>query len=512
MNISEENVLSFTGQDYKKIMQEIMETKSSLMPEYTDDTDTDFGNLILTYCAMLFDVLAWKLDYSVNEAIPMLSETIKAMYKHCKWIGYKPKSNTASSATFEITIVNNGTPQVLSKGSQITMPYMVNNSYVLYEVDENVDCSAPVGTAIGETYTIKCTATQGQTVKEELGVSTGKEAQAFYITYYPYVDGSVAIEVRDIENHSEFYYVNENNSFVGTSKVDNVIVLEQIDSTLIKVKFGDGYNGKIPPAESNITAHYRIGGGLIGNRPKGSINVPVFDMPNNFISMVNITDASGGADAEDVSAIKETVEKGRHKVIYSLMRLQDFNNFLAKRTKIEKFYVCKDTIEPSRLFRPIAIYIKPYNAIAFEQDFKTSLLNEMSEYRLLDDEYHIYDVTPVYVQLECKVMTDGLTIKSQLQYSIKYAIKDYIESLNIGGDDEIQDDIVGLYTDDIRNLLRGISGVRRFISMDKLKLKYPIDVHEAAEVSTDVYDITLYRGQLFMVEDVDTDIDVTFID
>ena len=174
MAISDKNVLSYTSQDYQSALEEIMKTKKILMPEYTDDTDTDFGNLILTFCAMLFDILSNKLDYSVNEAIPMLSETIKAMYKHCKWIGYKPQSNKAASAMFEVTIINVGETQTLQKGSQITMPYMVNNSYVIYEVAETVDCTAPEGTEKEETYKVQFLGIQGESVTEELGVSDRK--------------------------------------------------------------------------------------------------------------------------------------------------------------------------------------------------------------------------------------------------------------------------------------------------------------------------------------------------
>lgn len=516
MSISDKNILSYTSQDYESILKEIMATKKELMPEYTDDTDTDFGNLILTYCAMLFDILSNKLDYSVNEAIPMLSETIKAMYKHCKWIGYKPKSNQASSTMFEITIINNGESQYITKGSKVTMPYMVNNSYVIFEIADDVDCSAPEGVGLEEQYTIQCIGVQGESVQEELGTSDGKADQNFVITYYPYVEGSIEVEVKHIDGRSEFYYVNDNNSFVNTNENDRVIVLEQVDSTLVKIKFGDGYNGKIPEVGSSIIAHYRIGGGLIGNRPAYSINVPMFDMPSNFISITNIVEAKGGTDAENVDSIKKTIEKGQHKIIYSLMRLQDFNNFLSKPNRqeyIEKFMVCKDAVDPIRKFRPIAIYIKPVGS-GFELDdsHKQELLSEMEEYKLIDDEYNIYGVQPMYIKIRLKCKSDGLTIESQLGNAIVYAIVSHIESLDIGNDDITLTDFVGLYADDIRNVVRGIEGVRRFISMDFLDLKYnDVAPYSKAEISDDVYDIILNKGQLFAIENIETDIEVEFV-
>lgn len=514
MAISDKNVLSFTSQDYNSVLEDIMETKQILMPEYTDDTDTDFGNLILTYCAMMFDILSNKLDYSVNEAIPFLAETMKAMYKHCKWIGYRPKSNESATTTFEITILNTGEVQQLAKGSQVTMESMVNGSYIIYEIAENVDCTAPEGVALDEQYTVRCSGIQGETVREELGESDGSDDQRFYLTYYPYVEGSLELEVLYADGHSEYYEQNENNSFVGTQKGDRVIVLEQVDSETMAIRFGDGINGKIPEPGTLVIAYYRIGGGAIGNRPKGVINTPLFDMPSNFISIENITDAEGGSDSENVDDIKEAVSKGRHKIIYSLMRKIDFENFLLKPKRkviygIEKILICQDDFDYVLSHRPIAMYIKPKDGFCLTSEKLSQLRDEMEPFRLIDDTYKFFGVTPVYLEIACSVLSDGLTIEEQLKNAIVYAIKEYVESLDIGGDSTIYKDIVGIYADDIRDLVRSIEGVKRFISLDVMKVKYNnVEVAEETEISEDVYEMVLARGQMFAIEMVDTDIQV----
>lgn len=515
MAISDKNVLSFTSQDYDTILEEIMNTKHDLMPEYTDDTDTDFGNLILTYCAMMFDILSNKLDYSVNEAIPTICETMKAMYKHCKWVGYKPRSNQSATTTFEITILNEGEIQYVTKGSKVTMESMVNNDYVIYEIIEDVVCEAPDGLEDGEQYTVTCKGIQGETVVEELGMSDGSDDQTFYLNYYPYVEGSLELEVQFADGRSEYYVANENNSFVGVGKLDRNIVLEQVDSNTVSVRFGDGINGKIPEDGTTIFARYRIGGGVIGNRPIGVINTPLFDMPNNFLSIVNITEAKGGKDSEDVDDIKETIFKGRHKTIYSLMRKTDFENFLSKPQRhiyIEKFKVCQDKLLPLLSHRPIAFYLKPWDSYTMDKVYVAKLKEEMENFRLIDDTYYFYDVEPIYVKIKVSIMSDGMTIENQLGNALVYAIKDYIDSLEIGGDDINYKDYVGLYADDVRNITRSIEGVKRFISMDVLDVKYSNDeVSYKEKVSENVYDMVLKRGQLFAIENVENDVIVEFV-
>lgn len=516
MAISGRNILSYTNQDYDSILAEIMETKHELMPQYTDDTDTDFGNLILTYMAMLFDILSNKLDYSVNEAIPMLCETMKAMYKHCKWIGYRPVMNRAATATFEVVIVNNLEIQSITKGSQITMEDMVDGEYVVYEVSEDVDCTAPDGVAEGEQYTVQFDCIQGETVEEEIGVSDGSEDQQFYLNNNPYIEGSLEIEVVMGDDDSEFYKMNENNSFVGVGPNDKIIVLV-IDSDGMQIRFGDGINGKIPDDGSSIVAHYRVGGGTIGNRSAGVINYALFEMPDNFISIQNITEAQGGEDAEDVDEIKDKIESGQYRKIYSLMRQSDFESFLSKPQRmlyIEKFKVCKDAVDPLVNHVPIAFYIKMKDSWELPQSFVDQLSAEMEEYRLIDDVYNFYPVTCVNIEVSITIKSDGLTNEDDIESEVIYTIQDYIKSLKIGGTDTRLDDFVGLYGDDIRSVVREIEGVRRFISLNKLDVKANsshLHLYSKDEVSENVYDMVLNKGQMFNIEDIDNDVIVEFV-
>lgn len=516
MNISEDNVLQFVDLDYETILDEIAITKEDLMPEWTDDSDTDFGNLILTYVAMLGDVLSWKIDYSINECIPALCKTIKAIYKHCKWIGYKPTSNKGATVTFEITINNNGKIQSLPKGFQVTMEDTVNGDYVIYELDENVDCTAPSGTEIDESYTIQCNGTQGESVSETIGYSDGMPDQEFFITFSPYIEGSLEIECYNSSTESsEIYTTNLNNSFVGTESDDTIIVLEQVDSDLIKVKFGDGYNGKIPIGESQLIAHYRIGGGAIGNRPIGVINTPVDELPENFVSIVNITEAIGGEDAQSVEEIKESIYRGEHKIVYSLMREEHFDTFLAKHDEIEKYRSCKGSTNSSLTNSYVWLFVKPFNKLIFDEDYKTTLLSEVNKLKLLTDVVEIKDCSEVKVLIDVNAKSDGLTDKEQLQNAIKYAINDYVNELRIGSDDTNKNStLIGLYIEDLKDIIKAIDGISsRTVEITKLWTKEDVEISQKTEIIKDgeVENIILTLGQIFSIENLETDVNVTIL-
>lgn len=498
------NLIGFTNQDMKSILQSIEATRDKLMPEYTDKSDTDFGNFLLKYLAMLSDVLSWKIDYNINEAIPASAVTMRAMYKHCKWKGYRPRSNRAATTRFEITIMNEDRVVTFPKGFKMTMEAKVAGDYLKYEFDESVVFTPPEGAKVGDLFKLQVTGTQGESVSETIGYATDEEDQEFYIHMSPYIEGSISVEAYNpVTEKSIFFTENENKSFVGTSPTDKVIVLEAVDLNLIKIKFGDGHNGKMPDVGCQLIAHYRIGGGVVGNRPIGVINAPLDNVGSNIVSIVNIEEATGGVDSESVEEIKYAIEHNRDKIIYSLMQKTDFENFLANRSDvIERFMVCQDVLEPERLFRPIAVYIKPYRHQFFDQEYKESLLAEMNRIRLVDDWINIYDCTFTPFKIHINVTADPLYVATGIASAIKYAINDYLDNMPIGE----RDGSVGLFMDDIRTVVRGVEGVSRFISTTEFCNKADEDSENPI-----LKDRILTVGEILYFEDIERDIIVEFV-
>lgn len=498
------NLLNYAGQDLKSIIKGIEQSREVLLPEYTDKSDTDFGNFLLKYVAMIADVLSWKIDYNINEAIPATAVTMRAMYKHCKWKGYNPRSNQAATTKFKIKIMNNGQVVHLPKGFKVTMESKVDGDYLKYEFDESISFNPAdyPNSKMGDMFEFIVGGTQGETVSETIGYSTGGEDQIYYIHMSPYIEGSLEIEAYNPKTmRSVFFTENENRSFVGTAPTDRIIVMEIVDTSLIKIKFGDGINGAIPDEGCQLIARYRIGGGVIGNRPVGVINTFFDDVPSNVMSVENIEEASGGVNAETVAEIKKAMEKNRDKIIYSLMQKTDFENFLANRSDvIERFMVCQDVLEPERLFRPIAVFIKPYRKQFFDQEYKDALLAEMNRIRLVDDWINIYDCVFTKFHIHINITADPMYVNVGIETSIKYKISDYLDHMAIGE----RDGSTILYIDDIRNVVRSVEGVARFIATVEFCNKDDVGKGIAE-------DRVLTWGEILYIEDIQKDIVVEFV-
>jgi Baseplate J-like protein len=72
----------------------------------------------------------------------------------------------------------------------------------------------------------------------------------------------------------------------------------------VTVKFGDGVNGKIPPAgRSNVTASYRVGSGVAGNVPASTLT-SLLDRPPGLLTVTNPFPAVGGVDGGSADVVR----------------------------------------------------------------------------------------------------------------------------------------------------------------------------------------------------------------
>jgi predicted phage baseplate assembly protein len=138
------------------------------------------------------------------------------------------------------------------------------------------------------------------TVRDEiLGDSEGLPDQVFTTRHRPVEPGSFSlfIEGSDVEPE-EWQRVDD---FLASKADDPHYVLS---ATRGEVRFGDGRNGRIPPAGTEIVVrHYRWGGGQGGNVGAGLIVTPLTPLPG-VDAVTNLRPAVGGRDEQTVEELK----------------------------------------------------------------------------------------------------------------------------------------------------------------------------------------------------------------
>ena len=104
----------------------------------------------------------------------------------------------------------------------------------------------------------------GTKVDEGVGLSDGTADQRFILPSSPVCLGVGGSESIKIFVNGDEYFARE--SFIGTEPTDFVFVYRFLSTQEVIIQFGDGVNGRIPPAQGTIVASYRINGGEETNR------------------------------------------------------------------------------------------------------------------------------------------------------------------------------------------------------------------------------------------------------
>jgi hypothetical protein len=160
----------------------------------------------------------------------------------------------------------------------------------------------------GDQY-IKRSCTQGETIGPQIiGSSTGGISQEFRLPETPYIDNSETIEVDEGGSGVwvEYTYVD---SFIDSQATSRHYMRQADAQDRGKVIFGDGVNGKVPPAGiDNIRATYRVGGDVDGNVGQNTV-VSNADGINGVSEVWNPRSAYGwrikdGGDTADLARVK----------------------------------------------------------------------------------------------------------------------------------------------------------------------------------------------------------------
>lgn len=144
--------------------------------------------------------------------------------------------------------------------------------------------------------------TQGRTYEDSpLGSSDGTASQSFETSRDHYISGSMRVWVDGDEWGPEV------DDFLSSEPGSRHFVVELGTNDKATVLFGDGANGRIPPAgASNIRAQYRAGGETDGN--VGASQITVDKSGLSYINKLwNPRQATGWTEAEGASA--ESLER-----------------------------------------------------------------------------------------------------------------------------------------------------------------------------------------------------------
>jgi hypothetical protein len=146
-------------------------------------------------------------------------------------------------------------------------------------------------------------AIQGQTVTEQMAVSSGAPNQSYPLVQSPIINGTVSVTVNSGGNNLVPWVFFTHLGDAGP--LDLAFTTATDENGAVNVIFGDGVTGSIPSLGAILTATYRIGGGTSGNVGANTITQILTSGATPVGTLVlNSLAALGGADPEDLNHIR----------------------------------------------------------------------------------------------------------------------------------------------------------------------------------------------------------------
>ena len=345
--------VDYTSRDYLSIRDDLISLIPTFAPQWTNRDPSDFGIALLQMFAYMGDLQSYYTDRAGNEAFISTASKRSSILRHAALLAYQPTQRVPSLVN--ITFSNSsGTEIIVPAGTQVATSTTVSgeDSQIIFETNSEVTVPAAVSSVPG---TVNVIATQGYTVSNEYVVvqSTGQPNQVYQLEQYPVIEDSVDVTIDGVVYEKVQYLIDVPGTTPAFSTFTDA-------DDLTYVQFGDNIGGKIPPLNKTILATYRVGGGVVGNVPAGSVTEILTNYAEG-LTAVNESAAAGGEDAESTDSIKINAPLSI-KALNRAVSLSDYSSLTLQVGGIAK------AIADSETFSSIIVYFAPFGDRGVEID------------------------------------------------------------------------------------------------------------------------------------------------
>jgi len=436
----------FTSLDFDQIKAQIKD----FLRSNSNFTDFDFEG---SNFSVLIDTLAYNTyinsfnaNLVANESF-LDSATIREnVVSLARNIGYVPRSKTAAIATISIGDINLGTtndstPRFLTLRSGLVCVGNVENTTYRFSIPDEITSTRvrDIGGTSFAQFDDPISIYEGTLLQRVYSVDTSQDQR--YIIDSPNIDSStLRVYVKgtaDVGLGRKFSMVD---NILNLTKTSEIYLAQEVQDEKYEILFGDGLFGKKLENASVVTARYIVTEGKDGNGPsnfsfQGSFTKSdgTLFTPSDNITVTTITNASNGAEVEDVSTIKYFAPRlysAQHRAVTP----RDYE------TIIQKIYPQTDSVavvggeelDPPK-FGQVQISIKPKNG-SFISDFdKSQIRNKLKSYSIAGINSEIVDLKILYVEVNTTAYYNPSQIASatDLRTGIINSLNEYASNVEI---------------------------------------------------------------------------------
>lgn len=444
--------IDYTSRSYAELRDDMLSHASTLLPQWTSRSPNDFGVVLVELFAYMGDILSYYTDRIANEAFLATATQRRSVLNLARMLDYRPNGTNAAKVTLTFTSAPGSADIVVPAGTRVSTE-TVNTEPLYFETD--VDVTIP---AVGNAAAVA--ATEGQTIFESLGTSSGATGQDFVLSQTPVIETSLDVFMDEGSGQVVVWQWVEHLIEWGSN--DRVFTTYIDENNVTHVVFGDGVNGKIPASLTVVQAGYRVGGGEIGNVGPNTLTT-MDSVVVGVISVTNTAAASGGQDAESLDQIRSAAPAS----LISLNRAVTLGDYEALSLKVSGVSKAKAL---SAVYSSVTLYVAPIGGgldstdlpIYLSASRKLAVSNYLATRIPAPTTVTLADPTYVKIDVTFDLVVAPQYNQKSIEGAVKAAVTDFLaydavgfgERVTIGGLFSVINSIIGVGYATVNKLAR----------------------------------------------------------
>lgn len=481
-------LVDYMARDYDSFLRSMRELIPHKLPEWTDyESEADFGNVLLQLFAHMGDVLSYYQDRVANESFLATAQTRRSIIHHLALVGYRLATAAPASAELSLSFPATCTETVvIRRGDAFATKSGKDTPSVRFEYNGEqpveIECGELAVTGGRKVYT-GLSVEEGTLVEGEvLGVSDGSPNQRFPLPHAGIIlrSGGGTAVTRDVLVYSELgsivteWTLREGLAFSRAGQEDFFVEIDENDGAT--VIFGDDEFGSAPPAGATIRATYRVGGGIHGNVPAGSIQTIVAAPQLSLLAakVTNPLPATGGARRESI----------RHATIHAPAVYRSFRRAVtaADYEALALQFTGVGKVRASATnWNTVTLYVAPAGGGYISDVLRANLLAYFEDLRPLSTVIEIEDVTYVDVFVRADLGVISYYSQEQVARQVQQAAEALLsfEAVKFGQP---------LYLSKLYEAIEAIDGVA-FVTITEFRRSNPPPGEEPGKITIGEHEI-----------------------
>ena len=436
----------FTSLDFDDIKAQIKDfLRSNSNFSDFDFEGSNFSVLIDTLAYNTY-INAFNANLVANESFLDSATVRENVISLARNIGYVPRSKTAATATVRLNDINVGTT------NDSTTKYLkLRSGLVCVGSAENTTYRFSIPDDIISTRIVDVGGTSFAQFDEPITIHEGTYLQRVYRVDSS-VDQRFIIDSPNIDSSTIRVFVSgPADTTLGRkySMVDNILnidknseifLAQEVQDEKYEILFGDGLFGRKLENASVITVRYIVTEGQTGNGAsnfsfQGSFTKSddTLFTPSDSISVTTVTNASNGAEVEDVSSIKYFAPR-LYSAQYRAVTPRDYEAIIGTIfPQTESVAVIGgEELDPPQ-FGKVQISIKPKNG-TFVSDFdKSQIKNKLKNYAIAGINSEIVDLKLLYVEINSTIYYNPSQVASaaSLRSEVVSGLNEYANNVEL---------------------------------------------------------------------------------